>query len=391
MSKFEFPIGYHKFHKDQIFNYQMNRWYSSGYARFEDMEYAGRRIRSFRDWKAEMSGLADKALSESRLLNAAFYYRAAEFYTFSDDPDKELLYDRFIKLFYSIFADDRIERVNIPYHGTFLPTMRISPPADRKGTIVMHGGFDSYIEDFYSSIAFFSNHGYEVIGFEGPGQGAALKKYGLALNHEWEKPTAAVLDYFGLDDVTLLGISMGGWLCFRAAAFEPRIKRVIALAVAFDYGKILNIAAQLMMRLFFTHFRGFTNKMALKKMKKDQMHAWSLGNLMYIADKRTPVEAADVALEMNEKNLHSDMVMQDVLILTGRDDHFIPFKMHSMQVRALTHAKSITARVFTEKEHAQNHCQIGNIGLALDVMIKWIETTSRTHCPKASAVCSVQG
>jgi hypothetical protein len=51
----------------------------------------------------------------------------------------------------------------------------------------------------------------------------------------------------------------------------------------------------------------------------------------------------------------------------------IPFKMHNMQVKALTNAKSVTARVFTKEEHAQNHCQIGNIGLALDTMGKWIE------------------
>jgi len=28
--------------------------------------------------------------------------------------------------------------------------------------------------------------------------------------------------------------------------------------------------------------------------------------------------------------------------------------------------------VFTKEEHAQNHCQIGNIGLALEVMARWI-------------------
>lgn len=106
------------------------------------------------------------------------------------------------------------------------------------------------------------------------------------------------------------------------------------------------------------------------------MHAWSIGNLMYIADKKTPVDAADVALQMNEKNLHSDLVKQDVLILTGREDHFIPFKMHNKQVKALTHAKSLTARVFTREEQTQNHCQIGNISLALDVMLKWIEEKS---------------
>jgi hypothetical protein len=79
---------------------------------------------------------------------------------------------------------------------------------------------------------------------------------------------------------------------------------------------------------------------------------------------------------LNEKNIHSELVKQDVLILTSRNDHFIPFKMHEMQLKALVNAKSVTGRIFTKEEHAENHCQTGNIGLSLDVMIKWIEEKS---------------
>ena len=50
--------------------------------------------------------------------------------------------------------------------------------------------------------------------------------------------------------------------------------------------------------------------------------------------------------------------------------------MHDMQVKALTNAKSVTDRVFTKETNAHNHCQIGNIGLALDVITKWIEEKS---------------
>jgi len=374
---FTFPVGYHAFHKDHLFNYQLNRWHSLGYARFEDMKDVGQKITTFEDWKIEMLKLAEKAFSEKRFMNAAFYYRAAEFFILSDDPEKERLYDAFIDLFYRAFHDHDIERLTIPYTGTFLPAIKTSPVSgNKKGTIVMHGGFDSFIQEFYSLMRYFSGHGYEVIAFEGPGQGAARKKYGLVLNHEWEKPAKAILDYFQLNNVTWLGISMGGYFCFRAAAFEPRIKRVIASGIAFDYTQIPNIVSQFIMKLFFAHFRNFTNKVTLKKMKKDRMHAWTIGNLMYVTDKKTPMDAAGVMLQMNAKNLHSELVTQDVLILTGRNDRFIPFKMHDMQVKALTHAKSVTARVFTKEEHAQNHCQIGNIGLALDVMVQWIEKKS---------------
>jgi pimeloyl-ACP methyl ester carboxylesterase len=374
-TEFTFPVGYHDFHKDQLFNYQLNRWHSMGYLRFDDMKYVGSRVRTFKDWKVEMMKLAEAAVSEGRLMEGAFFYRAAEFYTFQDDPDKELLYDRFIDLFYAAFRDDQLERLKIPYGDACLPAIRV-PPADgaNQGAIVMHGGFDSFIEEFYSWMRYFSEYGYEVIAFEGPGQGAARRKHGLALDPAWEQPVKAVLDHLEVDDITLLGISMGGWFCFRAAAFEPRIERVIASGIAYDYTQFPNALARLLMKLFFRCFRNFTNKMTLKKMQKDGMHAWSIGNLMYMTDKATPMEAADLALWMNAENLHSDLVTQDVLILTGRDDHFIPFKMHDMQMRALTNASSVTARVFTREERAQNHCQIGNIGLALDVMLGWLDS-----------------
>lgn len=376
--KFIFPIGYHKFHKKQVFNFQLNRWYSLGYARFEDIKEVSHKVKSFKDWKTEMVKLAEKAESENRLMNAAFYYRASEFYMLQDNFEKKQMYNKFIDLFYKAFKNDNIEQFEVPYKEAFLPAMRVSPKGDKKkGIIVMHGGFDSFIEEFYSWIRYFSDHGYEVIAFEGPGQGAALRKHGFAVDYEWEKPIKAVLDYFKLNDVTLVGISMGGWFCFRAAAFEPRIKRVIASSISYDYMKLMNVVLQKLHIFFIKHMRNYSNKMILKSIKKEKgIQAWMSAQLMYITKKQMPMDAFDFWLQLNEKNLHSELVKQDVLILTGRNDHFISFKAHAMQVKALTNANSVTAKVFTKETHAHNHCQIGNIGLALDVMAKWIEEKS---------------
>ena len=48
-----------------------------------------------------------------------------------------------------------------------------------------------------------------------------------------------------------------------------------------------------------------------------------------------------------------------------------------MQVKELINVNSLTTRIFTKEENAQNHCQIGNIGLALDVMVDWIDKKSK--------------
>ena len=222
---------------------------------------------------------------------------------------------------------------------------------------------------------YFSDHGYDVVGFEGPGQGAARRKYGLAFDYRWEKPVRTVLDYFDLDDVTLLGISMGGWFCLRAAAFDSRIKRVIATGHAFDYFQMAPLPIQWFAK-FFLQFEVFSNWSANLKMKympRSSQAYWEITHSMYITKTNTALAALKQMLQLNEENLHAEMIKQDVLVFAGKDDHFIPFKMHRKQLNVLVNAKTVSDRVFTKEEHAQNHCQTGNIGLALDIMFKWIE------------------
>jgi pimeloyl-ACP methyl ester carboxylesterase len=373
--EFKFPVGYEKFHKKQLFNFQLNRPYSFGYARFEDLKEVEKKIKTFKDWRREMLRLAEIAVSEDRLMNAVFYYRAAEFYTKSNDPEKNILYNKFVELFYKTFENDGIERHLVPYENAFLSAVRLPSSNKNKGTIVIHGGFDSFIEEFYSMMKYFSNIGYEVIGFEGPGQGATLRKYGIPITIEWEKPTKAILDYFQLENVTMIGISMGGWFCLRASAFENRIKRVITTGHAIDYMKSMPPIFRKIHLWCMEHWPDFMNRMAVMKFeKREGVASWIVDHLKFITKKTKPLDALDLYLQLNEENIHSELVKQDVLILTSRNDHFIPFKMHEMQLKALVNAKSVTGRIFTKEEHAENHCQTGNFELALKTMNEWIES-----------------
>jgi len=369
-----FPTGYHHFHKKQIFNFQLNRWYSLGYARYEDLEAAGRRIKTLEDWRSEMISLAETAAAEKRYTNAAFYYRGAEFYTFEGDtPDKNELYDEFSGYFRMAFPQSSAERSLVPYGGFFLPAIRLGPSGRKKGTILLHGGFDSFLEEWYLMMKYLAEHGYEVIGFEGPGQGAALLKQGIPMDIEWEKPVKAVLDFFKLDDVTIFGLSMGGWFCLRAAALEPRIKRVIASGHAIDYMEIPPPFVAWMFT-YFMKYEDFFNRSSYWKMEKSPAVKWQIAQSMHITRGKTPLEASKFSVSLSRGNMHPEKIIQDVLLLTGRKDHFIPFRMHRLQVEALVNASSVTERVFTADEHAQNHCQIGNIRLLLDTILQWLDS-----------------
>jgi hypothetical protein len=147
---------------------------------------------------------------------------------------------------------------------------------------------------------------------------------------------------------------------------------VIASSIAYDYMKIPPKYIEKFARWLLKHPK-IMEPAARLKIKLMPQENWGAVNLMYITMKDDPVEASNVLLEFNSVNLKSELVTQDVLILTGAEDHFIPLKMHYMQVKALKNASSITERIFTREEQGQNHCQVGNIGLALKVMSEWIK------------------
>ena len=81
-------------------------------------------------------------------------------------------------------------------------------------------------------------------------------------------------------------------------------------------------------------------------------------------------------MQMNSQNLHCDLIKQDVLVLTGKNDYFIPFKLHNNLIHSFSNDKSVTDKVFTKKENGHNHCQTGNIELCLEILVKWIEEKS---------------
>lgn len=111
----EFPVGYYKFQKNKFINYQLNRWYSLGDARKEDLEIIASKIRSFDDYVHEFSLACEQAIQENRLKNAATYCRASEFLIPPDSQHKIPVYTKFIQLFDKAFADEDFERHAVPY------------------------------------------------------------------------------------------------------------------------------------------------------------------------------------------------------------------------------------------------------------------------------------
>jgi pimeloyl-ACP methyl ester carboxylesterase len=370
----EFPIGFHRFVRNRFISYQLNRWHALGYARRADVEQAAARINSFADCVREFEAVAEAAVAEHRLDNAAVYYRAAEFFEPAASARKLELYDKAIASFDAAFTGDGIQRHLVPYGDGHLSALRMAPQGEpRNETLLVCGGFDSLIEEFYGIWGWFARQGYDVIAFEGPGQGGTLRTHGLVFDHDWEKPTTAVLDHFQIESAALLGISMGGYWALRAAAFEPRITRLIANPPLYDWLETTNALMRWVVRLIM-RWRWFINVTVRMKMALAPVIRHAMDNAKFISGRGDSFGACSWLLEMRKEHLHSERVACDVLLLGGEHDAFQPIKLLRKQEAALVNAKSITTRVFTKAEQADQHCQMGNLQLSLDVMTQWLET-----------------
>ena len=68
----ELPVGTYRFHSNAFINYQLQRLWSEGYARMEDVQAAASAIRRSEDPVVVFTRLAEHAESEGRLRNGAF-------------------------------------------------------------------------------------------------------------------------------------------------------------------------------------------------------------------------------------------------------------------------------------------------------------------------------
>lgn len=183
-------------------------------------------LRSTREITTLAQRLAERFSSEGDADAAWRLYELAAFYLGAGDPRKRRFIDAMSAAFDEAHEGLALARHAVPYRGGELTAMRWEAdpvhrelaPAGTPHTLVMMNGFDGYAEEIMGFAEYFPCRPFDIIAFDGPGQGHTALA-GMPLEPQWERPTEAVLDYFGVDSAAALGVSFGGNLVMRAAAY----------------------------------------------------------------------------------------------------------------------------------------------------------------------------
>lgn len=375
-----FKKGTYDFNADANFNFQLNRVVMWDGGNAEDIGKVSREIHDSESWVETLTGLYERAIRSGSKEEAMGYLRMSEFFMYDDNPYKQETYKEAVKLFEEVYAQyfDRgdVIRKQVPYKGGYLPVMVAKAKGRRKDTILLHGGNDSYYEELFKPMLYLQSRGFDVYLYEGPGQGGVLRVQNMKFEPEWEKPTGALLDYFRLEDVTIIGLSLGGYLAPRAAAFDKRIKRVVGWSIFPDFLHVILSdhppkVTKIMEKIFNGPLSHLMNGIYKKAMASNELIRWNLSHGMYAYGAKSPMDYIHQAQKFTLSEI-GRQIDQDVLIIGAREDHFIAPRLFCEEFAVLSNVRSLTFRLLTDRQDAGSHCNVGNVGLVLDLIAEWI-------------------
>ena len=169
----------------------------------------------------------------------------------------------------------------------------------------------------------------------------------------------------------------------RAAALEPRIERVVAFDI-FANGLDITLRQTpallrgLLKLLLTLGAARAVNWMVARVARNSPVVQWGIQQGIHVTCTDSAFEFLQAFRQFETADV-SASITQDVLLLAGSEDHYVPLEQLHDQIRMLENAHSITARLFTRGESAQNHSQIGNYGLALRTIVNWLDGLLREN------------
>ncbi len=188
--------------------------------------------------------------------------------------------------------------------------------------------------------------------------------------------------YRSLHPDTSLNFQMNRWFGWvgepemldemRDAGYE-----VIAFDILTDFSDVVlrqthPLLRRLLKGLLQLGASGIVNRMVARVARTSPVVEWGVQEGMHVTGSRSAFEFLRCVEQFQTADV-SASVRQDAPLLGGSEDHYVPVQQWHQQIRILANARSVTARLFTREESAQNHCQAGNYGLALRIIVNWLD------------------
>jgi pimeloyl-ACP methyl ester carboxylesterase len=349
----------------------------------EEWLKTAKRIHRFAD---ESLAFGHKVSAREAYLRASNYYRVAEFLLMNpEDPRIQVTWGGSKECFSKaagLFSPP-FESIEIPYEGTSLPGYfyRVDDNNDSRpprSTLIVHGGFDSTVEELYTSAAAPAlERGYNCLTFEGPGQGGVIRKQKIPFRYDWEKVVTPVVEYalsrpeeIDPEHIALMGISMGGYLAARAVAFEHRIAACILNGGVFDgYEAFASGFPKSLLTAIDNGNSEYVNTFLNNLSESDPNIRFNLEHGMWTAGANTPFELVHGSKDYSIKNIAQNIKCPTLVLEAEKDESFPgqPKKVFD----ALTCPKKLI--LFTAEEGAEEHCQCGASALSNQRILDWLD------------------
>ncbi len=350
-------------------------------------------LRAWRATAQRVHALADVCLqaghrvsARAGYLRASNYYRTAEFFRRKrPSGDEEVLVLSRLSRETFIRATDLMERpvreISISYEDTALPgyLFLVDDSGAPRPTVVYTNGYDSTAEEAWFAIAAAAiERGYNVLAYDGPGQGALIREQGLVFRPDWEAVIAPVLDHASelpevdSNAIAHFGYSLGAYLVARAAAFDKRAAALILDDGIYDFHEAYrNAVPALVMKLVAARRDRIPNMLMKGLARVDTQARWGLDNGLWTigGDSYADFLRRTAAYSLNGI---ADQITAPTLIMDAEDDQFLHGQPSALAA-AMTAPTTLVS--LTAAEGAGEHCHVGSLTRAHQVIFDWLDNT----------------